>query len=79
MAFGSALSFQPRSELCFCTSLRLICVRKVKFTKVPLNPYMSVIKQVHEDVWLPRQALGHWCTLLHNGHGFREEEGYDFE
>jgi len=38
-----------------------------------LNPYLACINQAHEDIGLPRPALGHYCTLLRKG--FTAHEG----
>jgi hypothetical protein len=38
-----------------------------------LNPYLAAINQAHEDIGLPRPALGHYCTLVRKG--FAAQEG----
>ena len=42
-----------------------------------LNPYLAAINQAHEDIGLPRPAVGHWTALLRKG--FRDAEGDDFD
>jgi hypothetical protein len=41
------------------------------------NPYLAAINQAHEDIGLPRPAVGHWTALLRKG--FRDAEGDDFD
>ena len=41
-----------------------------------LNPYLAAINQAHEDLGLPRPAVGHWTALLRRG--FKDAEGEDF-
>jgi len=38
-----------------------------------LNPYLAAINQAHEDIGLPRPALGHYLNLLRKG--FAAQEG----
>jgi hypothetical protein len=40
-----------------------------------LNPYLAAINQAHEDLGLPRPAVGHWTALLRRG--FKDAEGED--
>ena len=65
----AALPAAPRTVLLYMAHLSA----EGSVSEKSLNPYLAAINQAHEDLGLPRPALGHGFRLLRAG--FREVEG----
>jgi len=66
------LAYLPASERTVLTYLGFLSDEGLVH-ETSLNPYLAAINQAHEDIGLPRPALGHHLTLLRKG--FAAQEG----